>query len=67
MAVPLRWRLPTALLPYAGLYAHTDGGFAEYRRRRTGFMTCVSGDDLEAAAGRLLDGREHSTMPEGGR
>lgn len=50
-ALPLRTTGPSDwLLPSAGLYAFTEGGFAEYRRKRTGFMTCRSPDHQSAVA-----------------
>lgn len=39
--LPTGGRLYWKLLPTAGLYAHTYGGLAEYRRERTGFLTCA--------------------------
>jgi len=40
-AIPNTWRTYWRLLPYAGLYAYTDGGFAEYRAGRTGRFSMV--------------------------
>lgn len=34
------WHL--RLLPFAGVYAYTDGGLAEYRSGRTGFCTMAT-------------------------
>ena len=46
LLLPVKWRLCFALLPYAGVYAYTDGGFAEYRADRTGFCTMAPGNYL---------------------
>ena len=62
LLLPHDWRLTSALLPYAGLYAYTDGGFPEYRATRTGFCTMSMDDydtlsaDLNAALVEALDG-----------
>ncbi len=37
-------RLLTRLLPWAGVYAYTPGGFAEYRETKTGWMTAPGAD-----------------------
>ena len=38
------WHL--RLLPFAGVYAYTDGGLAEYRRDRSGFCTMATGEPV---------------------
>lgn len=40
LVVPIDWPLHMRLLPYAGLYAYSDG-FSDYRSSRTGFCTTV--------------------------
>ena len=49
MIIPNTWRAYWRLLPYAGLYGYTDGGFEEYRSDRTGFCTMAL-DNCETMA-----------------
>lgn len=51
LVLPADTKIAWAVLPAAGLYAYTEGGFTEYRRVRKGFMTCV-------------DDRNPPTIPE---